>query len=126
MIVPSSYLLRRDRARFEALWSTVGQDRISYHTNMTDCEKDNTLTIIDEADELMLFSPQMFFKNVDKRQSVLTFSGSFRDSNDAFLPMLFKQFKITAWDCAFVQASLRAPAFNEYIAANDLDSYIAT
>ena len=79
---------------------------------MTNSYQDNTLTIIDEADELMLISPRMFFENVDKRQRVIMFSGSFRDSNDAFLPKIFKHFRITAWDCAFVQASLRAPAFN--------------
>ena len=125
MIVPSSYLLRRDKARFEDLWSTVGQDRISYHTNMTNFDQDKTLTIIDEADELMLISPRMFFNKLDERQSVIMFSGSLRDGDDAFLPKIFRHFRITAWDCAFVQASLRAPAFNEILAANDLDSYIA-
>ena len=125
MIVPSNYLLRRDRARFEALWSTVGQDRISYHVNMTNCSEDTTLTIIDEADELMLMCPGMFFGNLAKRQSVLMFSGSFRDSNDAFLPKIFKHFRITAWDCTFVQDSIRAPTFNEYLAADELNCYIA-
>ena len=125
LIVPSNYLLRRDRARFEALWSTVGQDRISYHVNMTDCGEEIALTIIDEADELMLMCPGMFFNRLAQRQSVLMFSGSFRDSNDAFLPQIFKHFRIAAWDCTFVQDSLGAPAFHEYIAADELNCYIA-
>ena len=79
---------------------------------MTTCIQDHTLTIIDEADELMLISPKMFFNKLDERQSVIMFSGSFRDRDDSFLPNIFKHFRITAWDCTFVQASLRAPTFN--------------
>jgi hypothetical protein len=65
--------------------------------------KVNTLTIIDEADYLMLENPTNFFFNVNLRSSVLMFSGSFKDSSDSFLPKVFKHFNIKAWDCAFVQ-----------------------
>ena len=92
---------------------------------MTNSYQDNTLTIIDEADELLLLSPRMFFNKMDERKMVIMFSGSFRDSADAFLPKIFRHFRITAWDCTFVQASIRAPSFNDYLAAEEIDSYIA-
>jgi hypothetical protein len=42
--------MRRDRKQFQQLWNIVGADRISYHTTMSGGSKENTLTIIDEAD----------------------------------------------------------------------------
>jgi len=54
VIVPSEYLMSRDRKQFYELWKIVGADRITYKTVMSGGSKANTLTIIDEADELML------------------------------------------------------------------------
>ena len=126
MIVPSEYLMSRDRKQFQQLWNIVGADRISYHTTMVGGSKENTLTIIDEADDLMLSNPNIFFLNIGLRENVLMFSGSFKDNADAFLPKLFKHFKITAWDCAFIQNMIRPPIFQEYVAAADLNDFIAT
>jgi hypothetical protein len=49
--------MRRDRKQFQQLWNIVGADRIPYHTTMSGGSKDNTLTIIDEAYDLMLANP---------------------------------------------------------------------
>ena len=80
MIVPSEYLMSRDRKQFQQLWKIVGADRISYHTTMVGGSKENTLTIIDEADDLMLSNPNNFFLNIALRENVLMFSGSFKDN----------------------------------------------
>ena len=93
-IVPSEYLMRRDRKQFQQLWNIVGADRICYHTTMSGGSKDNTLTIIDEADDFLLANPNNFFINIGLHENVLMFSGSFKDSADSFLPKLFKHFKI--------------------------------
>jgi hypothetical protein len=82
MIVPSEYLMNRDRKQFQQLWNIVGADRIHYYTTMSGGSKDNTLTIIDEADDLMLSNPDNFFLNIGLRENVLMFSGSFKDSAD--------------------------------------------
>ena len=126
MIVPSEYLMSRDRKQFQQLWNIVGADHITYHLSITGGSKDNTLTIIDEADDLMLANPNNFFINIGQRDNVIMFSGSFKDNADAFLPKLFKHFKITAWDCAFIQNMIRPPIFQEYVAAADLNDFIAT
>ena len=80
MIVPSEYLMNRDRKQFQQLWNIVGADRISYHTMMVGGSKENTLTIIDEADDLMLSNPNNFFLNIALRENVLMFSGSLKDN----------------------------------------------
>ena len=118
--------MQRDKKRFHELWKIVGEDRITYATSMQGGAKVNTLTIIDEADYLMLENPTNFFFNVNLRSSVLMFSGSFKDSSDSFLPKVFKHFKIKAWDCAFVQNCIGPLIFQQNLAAAALDAYITT
>ena len=42
---------------------------------------------------------------MNARSQVIMFSGSFTDSTDAFLPKLFKNSKIKAWDCSSIQGA---------------------
>jgi hypothetical protein len=74
----------------------------------------------------MLENPNNFFLNIGLRENVLMFSGSLKDSADSFLPKLFKHFKISAWDCSFVQDLIRPPIFQDYLAAADVDEYITS
>ena len=72
----------------------------------------------------MLQSPGSFFINLNERSTVIMFSGSFQDSQDAFLPKIFKHYNIRAWDCSSIQGTAQHAIFNRHLKSTELDSFI--